>query len=82
MASKHEEDDDPEHSCCTEGGQAEGATDPAPEGYWWHVNKGGFPVPDDTWERMWQHVIDTHPNGAAIAESIRGKPCRKVTVLA
>ena len=38
---------------------------------WWHVNKGGFPVVDDTWERMWSHVIDVHPNGREIASNIR-----------
>lgn len=50
-------------------------------GYWWHVNKGGFPVPEHTWERMWSRVIAVHPDGAAVAEAIRGKPCRKVNAL-
>ena len=51
------------------------------EGQWWHVNRGGFPIPEATWEKMWQHVIDTHPNGAAIAESIRERPCRRVSYI-
>ena len=45
-----------------------------------HVNKGGFPIGEDTWEEMWQHVTETRPNGAAIANSIRGMACRKVEV--
>ena len=49
-------------------------------GQWWHVNKGGFPVPEETWERMWQYVTETHPNGVEIAESIRGKTYRKVCI--
>jgi len=51
------------------------------EGQWWHVNRGGFPIPEETWEKMWQHVTDTHPRGAAIEESIREKPCRRVSML-
>lgn len=50
------------------------------EGQWWHVNRGGFPIPEETWEKMWQHVTDTHPRGAAIEESIREKPCRRVSM--
>ena len=49
------------------------------EGQWWHVNKGGFPIPEETWEKMWQHVTDTHPSGAGIEESIRERPCRRVS---
>ena len=51
------------------------------EGQWWHVNRGGFPIPEATWEKMWQHVTDAHPNGAAIAESIRERPCRRVSYI-
>lgn len=51
------------------------------EGQWWHVNRGGFPIPEATWEKMWQHVTDTHPNGAAIPESIRERPCRRVSYM-
>ena len=50
------------------------------KGYWWHVNKGGFPIPEATWEKMWSHVVDVHPDGAAVAEAIRGRPCRKVYI--
>ena len=45
---------------------------------WWHVNKGGFPIPQDTWEQMWKHIADTHPSGADVAESIRGKSLKRV----
>ena len=50
----------------------------AREGYWWHVNKGGFPIPEHTWEKMWSRVVAVHPDGVAVAEAIRGKPCQKV----
>ena len=46
---------------------------------WWHVNKGGFPIPADTWERMWQHIVDVHPNGREVAMAIRGQSCKRVS---
>lgn len=46
--------------------------------YWWHVNKGGFPIKDATWKKMWDHVVTTHPEGTSIAMLISGKVCRKV----
>ncbi len=45
--------------------------------YWWHVNKGGFPIPQDTWERMWTYVVATHPEGIEIVLNIRGKQHRR-----
>ena len=50
------------------------------EGYWWHVNKGGFPIPEHTWEKMWDHVVDVHPDGVRLARVIRERPQRRVTV--
>lgn len=50
------------------------------EKYWWHVNKGGFPIQEETWEKMWSYVIATHPEGASVATSIRGKSCKKVPI--
>ena len=44
---------------------------------WWHVNKTGFPITEETWERMWDHVIRVHPQGSQVAESIRGMPISK-----
>lgn len=38
---------------------------------WWHVNTGGFPVPEQTWQKMWDHVAEVHPSGAALVEKIR-----------
>ena len=52
---------------------------PSSKRRWWHVNKGGFPIPADTWERMWKHVVDVHPNGQDVARAIRGRPCKKVS---
>ncbi len=48
--------------------------------YWWHVNKGGFPIPDSTWKKMWDHILDTHPEGEKIAKSIREKSCKMVPI--
>ena len=55
------------------------AATPIPKQRWWHVNKGGFPIPEATWERMWQYVEDAHPNGKEVAKNIRGQPCKKVS---
>jgi len=48
--------------------------------FWWHVNKGGFPIRKDTWEKMWTHVVDTHPEGESVAEAIRGKILKKPAI--
>ena len=56
----------------------QGHASPCAPSQWWHVNKGGFPIPRDTWEQMWKHVTDMHPNGADVAESIRGKSLKRV----
>nr|XP_040055801.1 tubulinyl-Tyr carboxypeptidase 1 isoform X1 [Gasterosteus aculeatus aculeatus]XP_040055802.1 tubulinyl-Tyr carboxypeptidase 1 isoform X1 [Gasterosteus aculeatus aculeatus] len=37
-----------------------------------YVNRGGLPVDEDTWERMWRHVARIHPNGEALGREIRG----------
>uniref|UniRef100_A0A667YAZ9 Vasohibin 1 n=1 Tax=Myripristis murdjan TaxID=586833 RepID=A0A667YAZ9_9TELE len=36
------------------------------------VNRGGLPVDEETWERMWRHVARIHPNGEALGKRIRG----------
>lgn len=48
---------------------------------WWHVNKNGFPVCEETWEKMWSYVLRVHPQGEDVARRIRGqkqlkKACR------
>ena len=48
--------------------------------YWWHVNKGGFPIQSDTWEKMWNYVAVTHPEGDQVAMKIRGKAHRKIPI--
>jgi hypothetical protein len=47
-------------------------------GMWWLVNTDGFPMSDKTWERMWDYVIHKHPQGRAVAESIRDKTTQAV----
>ncbi|XP_053191754.1 tubulinyl-Tyr carboxypeptidase 1 [Scomber japonicus] len=37
-----------------------------------YVNRGGLPVDDETWERMWRHVARIHPDGEALGKGIRG----------
>ncbi|XP_032355688.1 tubulinyl-Tyr carboxypeptidase 1 [Etheostoma spectabile] len=36
-----------------------------------YVNRGGLPVDEETWERMWRHVARIHPNGEALGKEIR-----------
>lgn len=36
------------------------------------VNRGGLPVDEETWERMWRHVARIHPGGEAFGKEIRG----------
>ena len=44
------------------------------EGHWWHVNKSGFPLDDETNDKMWDHVVKVHPKGYAIMHEIKGNP--------
>nr|XP_057946840.1 tubulinyl-Tyr carboxypeptidase 1-like [Doryrhamphus excisus] len=36
-----------------------------------YVNRGGLPVDEETWERMWRHVARIHPDGEAVGKGIR-----------
>ncbi|XP_061898287.1 tubulinyl-Tyr carboxypeptidase 1 isoform X2 [Entelurus aequoreus] len=36
-----------------------------------YVNRGGLPVDEETWERMWRHVARIYPNGDTVGKSIR-----------
>lgn len=49
-------------------------------GYWWHVNKTGFPISAHTWEKLWDHILDVHPDGEVLARDIREKPQSKVAI--
>lgn len=37
-----------------------------------NVNRGGFPVDEETWDRMWRHVARIHPSGEHLEKEIRG----------
>ncbi|KAI9516047.1 hypothetical protein NQZ68_020575 [Dissostichus eleginoides] len=37
-----------------------------------YVNRGGLPVDEETWERIWRHVARIHPNGEALGKETRG----------
>ena len=53
---------------------------PAFNKFWWHVNKTGFPILKDTWEKMWTYAVDTHPEGESVADAIRGKFLKKPAI--
>ena len=36
------------------------------------VNRGGFPVDETTWQKMWDHAAKVHPDGNSAVEQIRG----------
>ena len=38
-----------------------------------YVNKSGLPVDNFTWERMWDHVMKIHPDGAKAFRGIRNE---------
>ncbi|KAH0620473.1 hypothetical protein JD844_020981 [Phrynosoma platyrhinos] len=52
--------------------EEEGDEDLRDGGIPFFVNRGGLPINQATWERMWKHVAKIHPEGEKIALRIRG----------
>lgn len=50
----------------------EGDEDMRDGGVPFFINRGGLPVDEPTWDRMWRHVSRCHPEGERIALQIRG----------
>lgn len=52
--------------------EEEGEEDLRDGGVPFFINRGGLPVDEATWERMWKHVAKIHPDGEKVALRIRG----------
>ena len=55
------------HRSITKSDRSSSAKD---DGVLYYVNKG-FPIDDNTWERMWKYVAKLNPNDRSLIESTR-----------